>query len=93
MGTCCNNDGNKNNNNTNKPITSNPSKKTSQTPKKTNQQTPKITAEQVDNEINDWVEKTKRNHKKSLSESNNNLSIRNGKNDYSYNESEITKDI
>ena len=93
MGTCCNNDGNKNNNNTNNPITSNPSKKTSQTPKKINQQTPKITAEQVDNEINDWVEKTKRNHKKSLSESNNNLSIRNGKNDYSYNESEITKDF
>lgn len=93
MGTCCNNDGNKNNNNTNNPITSNTSKTISQTQKKKNQQEPKITAEQVESEINDWVEKTKRNHKKSLSETNNNLSIRNEKNDYTYNENEISKDF
>ena len=87
MGTCCNKVGNGNPN-------SGQSQKVQPLPKnkiKQVQPTSKITAEDVDNEIHKWVEKTKRNHKKSLSESNNITHSNN--HDTSYNESEIAKDF
>ena len=106
MGSCCdkkeNNSNNNNNNNhfTTKTIPTKQSSrhKTSTSPSthqtstlKKQSISPKITVQDIDNDIHNWVERTKRNHKKSFTESNN---ISNEDNEMNiYNESEIAKDF